>query len=89
MLDQATVATIQGYISTVGDTIDATLGNIDPQLHVPIVIGTAIAKAAPQLVADVEAWLDKAKSGTTTDAEDATIAAKIAALMLPEGPGLA
>lgn len=88
-MDQATVDSIKATIETVSGTLGGIVDTIDPQFHVPIVIGTAIAEQAPGLVKDVEDLLAKQKAGTPTPDENAAIAQKIASLLSPEGQDLA
>jgi acyl-CoA reductase-like NAD-dependent aldehyde dehydrogenase len=89
-MDQASVDAIKATIDQIGGDIGTIVDAVDPQFHVAVVIGTAIAERAPELVKDVEDWIEKAKSGQpTSNEENAAIAKKIADLMEPEGPGLA
>lgn len=89
-MDKATVDSIKATIENVGGTLGGIVDAVDPQFHVPIVIGTAIAAQAPELVKDVEDWIAGIKSGTPPTVEqNAAVAAKIIALLSPEGPDLA
>ena len=89
-MDPATLASIKAGIESAGSKLTSIVDTIDPQFHAPLVIGTAIAEQVPALVDDVEQWLDKHKGGTPPSPEEnAALAAKIAGLLAPEGPGLA
>lgn len=88
-MDKASLDSIKATIQTTGETLGSIVDVVDPQFHVAVVIGTAIAEQAPELVNDVQQWLANRKAGNPSPAEDHAIAEKIAALLAPEGPGLA
>ena len=88
-MQQASLDSIKSTIQSVGSTIGSIVDTVDPQFHVAVVIGTAVAEAAPDLVNDVESWIANRKAGTPSADEDNALAVKIAALLQAEGPGLA
>ena len=89
-MDAATLAAVEAEVNLTANTIGGVLEAIAPQFHVPIVLGKAVAAISPELVNDVEQWIEKIKNGQDpTDDENKALAASIASLKEPEGPGLA
>ena len=80
-MTQEQLQSIQDTLKTAIGTAGAIATVIRPEAAVFIALGQVVAKAAPELYAQVAAWIEKAEP---TEAELAKLADDIAALLKPE-----
>lgn len=79
------LAALKAEVNSVAATAGGIIDAVDPGLVPFVVIGRAVAATAPDLVNDVEKWIESIKSGKDpTDEENAVLSDKIASLMHPE-----
>lgn len=84
-MDATQLAAVKAQVEASADLVGNLIGAVDPQLIPLIVIGKAAAPMVPDLINDVENWISAIKNGNDpTDADNAALAAKIAALQHPE-----
>lgn len=79
--DQAKFDAVKAEIDMGVDTAATLAGTVAPQYIPFIVLGQAVAKALPGLYEDVVKLVNQTEPG---DADNAALAAKIAALQHPE-----